>query len=93
MNSAELEGEGALGALADLIHDDHVVRAIASGGEDIVVVPEVGRGIAFAAAVRQRARHAPLLIVTPTSSEAEMLAGQLEVYGAGRVAWYPAWET
>ena len=88
-----MEGEAALGVLADLIHDDPVVRAIAFGGEDIVVVPEVGRGIACAAAVRQRPVHAPLLIVTPTSSEAESLAGQLEVYGAGRVAWYPAWET
>ncbi|MGB2756448.1 MAG: transcription-repair coupling factor, partial [Acidimicrobiia bacterium] len=89
----DVAASGALGVLADLIHDDPIVRALAAGGEDVVVVPEVARGIAFAAAVRQRASHAPLVIVTPTSSEAEHLAGQLEVYDAGFVAWYPAWET
>ncbi len=84
---------GALATIADLLRDDPVVRSVAFGGEEVVAIPSIARGVAIAAAARHRHSTGTLVVITPTSTEAEQLAHQLEVYGAGKVGWYPAWET
>ncbi|SVE13528.1 uncharacterized protein METZ01_LOCUS466382, partial [marine metagenome] len=58
-----------------------------------VVVSEAARAF-FVAGLAELSDQTPLLVVTPTANEAEILRNDLEIWlGGDRVGVFPAWET
>ncbi len=84
---------GPLGALLEASGEDGVFEAAIESPGSVLSVPEPARAFAVAA-LTQSLRRRLVVVATPTHTEAERLAGDLEVFlGAGTVDVCPAWET
>ena len=80
----------AVGALAAALRPGRAAWDTLVAGEDLVCVPSA-RPYVLSLLAEQAA---PLLVLTPRTSDAEALADGLSAYlGEGRAAVFPAWET
>jgi transcription-repair coupling factor (superfamily II helicase) len=79
--------------LPSLLADEPALLRVLGRRDAVVAVPEAARAIALAGFTELSERR-PLLIATPTTSDAERLAHDLAVFlGPGEVVLFPAWET
>jgi len=84
---------GPLGALLDTTGEDGVFDLAIDSPGSVLSIPEPARAFAVAS-LAQRLRRRLVVVATPTHSEAERLASDLEVFlGTGTVDVCPAWET
>ena len=82
-----------LRALLPLVAEDPGLIAVAGRSDAVLAVPEVARAVTVAA-VAETAERRPLLVVVPTTPEAERLEADLAaLLGRDRVEGFPAWET
>ncbi|MGH9118393.1 MAG: transcription-repair coupling factor [Acidimicrobiales bacterium] len=79
--------------LPSLIADEPALLRALGRREAVIAVPEAARAFLLAGLARVSERR-PLLVATPTTTDADRLAHDLGTYlGADRVALFPAWET
>ncbi len=79
--------------LPHLIADDPALSQVVGRTTNVLAVAEPARAAALAALTRASGRR-PVLVATPTTTEADRLARDLAVYlGPDEVLTYPAWET
>lgn len=79
--------------LPHLIAESEAITRIIGRASTVLAVAEPGRAAALAGLATASERR-PLLVVSPTTTEAERLAQDLAVYlGPAEVLTYPAWET
>lgn len=79
--------------LPHLIAEGEAITRIIGRASTVLAVAEPGRAAALAALATASERR-PLLVVSPTTTEAERLARDLGIYlGPPEVLTYPAWET
>ena len=82
-----------LRALLPLVAEDPGLVSVAGRSDAVLAVPEVARAVTVAA-VAETAERRPLLVVVPTTPEAERLEADLAaLLGRDRVEGFPAWET
>ncbi|MFA9564935.1 MAG: transcription-repair coupling factor, partial [Acidimicrobiales bacterium] len=82
-----------LRALLPLVAEDPGLVSVAGTTDAVLAVPEVARAVTVAA-VAETAERRPLLVVVPTTPEAERLEADLAaLLGRDRVEGFPAWET
>jgi len=90
--TAERNG-AALGALPALLRDEPALSALLGTGAAHVAVPEAARAL-FTAGVASLTQRHPVVVATPTATDAQRLANDLRVYlGPEAVDSFPAWET
>ena len=82
-----------LASLVELLDDDPVLaRTRTLGvGDDRIVIAESARALALSALSRRGGR--PMLVICPTSTDAERLAAEMQPFLGDAVAVFPAWET
>ncbi|MEM8926251.1 MAG: transcription-repair coupling factor [Actinomycetota bacterium] len=79
--------------LPQLIADDPAITRVVGRAAGVLAVAEPARAAALAALARASDRR-PVVIATPTTTEADRLGRDLAVYlGLDEVLSYPAWET
>ncbi len=79
--------------LPQLIADDPAITRVVGRTTNVLAVTQPARAAALAALTTAADRR-PVVIATPTTTEAERLARDLAVYlGPDEVLSYPAWET
>jgi len=84
---------GPLSSLPSRISNDGVLNQLLGKKNAEVAVSEAARAF-FIAGLAEVSNQAPLLVVTPSANEAEILGNDLEIWlGKGRVGAFPAWET
>ena len=84
---------GPLSSLPSRISNDGVLNQLLGKKNAEVAVSEGARAF-FIAGLAEVSNQAPLLVVTPSANEAEILGNDLQVWlGEGRVGAFPAWET
>ncbi len=84
---------GALRSLARHLRGEPAVAELLAGEGAVVAVPDAGRAVVLAA-LADLGTAPVMLVVTPTSAEAERLVHDLAAFaGEERVALFPAWET
>ena len=82
-----------LAGLADRLANDPAIVASLGLTHATLAVPEPARPLAIAALARLSDRH-PLIVATPTGTDAERLAADLAtLLGPEQVDLFPAWET
>jgi transcription-repair coupling factor (superfamily II helicase) len=82
-----------LAELPKLLTTEPGVVALASGSTPAVAVPDSARAL-VAAAVGELSGRRPILVATPTRTEADRLVHDLgALLDPGEVAFFPAWET
>ena len=82
-----------LRSLPALLRDEPVLADVLGATTTTLTVPEVARAIFVAGLAEISTRH-PIVVATPTSTEAERLAHDLRVFcGEDGVDVFPAWET
>ncbi|HET9542436.1 MAG TPA: transcription-repair coupling factor, partial [Acidimicrobiales bacterium] len=82
-----------LRSLPALLRDEPVLADVLGATTTTLTVPEVARAIFVAGLAEVSSRH-PIVVATPTSTEAERLAHDLRVFcGEDGVDVFPAWET
>jgi len=85
--------DGLLSSLPGQISDNSVLDQLIGRKTAEVAVAEAARAF-FVAGIAETSDQAPVLVVTPTANDAEMLSNDLKVWlGADRVGVFPAWET
>ena len=71
-----------------------MLHSLAGRRAGVVSVPEIAQPFLLAALAKTSRHGGTTLVVVPTTAAAERMAHDLEAYaGAGRVAYFPAWET
>ncbi|MEY2399312.1 MAG: hypothetical protein QOJ00_2486 [Actinomycetota bacterium] len=84
---------GPLADLPKLLRNEPALTALLGTGAAHVAVPEAARALFVAGVASLSDRH-PLLVATPTASDAQHIAADLRVFmGADDVDTFPAWET
>lgn len=84
---------GLLSSLPSRISGDGILNQLIGRKTAEVVVSEAARAF-FVAGLAELSDQTPLLVVTPTANEAEILRNDLEIWlGGDRVGVFPAWET
>jgi transcription-repair coupling factor (superfamily II helicase) len=79
--------------LPQLVADDPAITRLVGRASPVLAVAEPARAITLAA-VATAADRRPVLVVSPTTTEADRLARDLAVYlGPDEVLTFPAWET
>ncbi|MCU1463005.1 MAG: transcription-repair coupling factor [Acidimicrobiales bacterium] len=82
-----------LATLPPLLRDDPGLTGVVGAPGAMLAVPEPARAITIAALAHLSGRH-PLVVATPTTTDAERLAHDLRAYlGTDEVDILPAWET
>jgi transcription-repair coupling factor (superfamily II helicase) len=83
----------ALTALPSLLVDEPALGQVLGRSSALLAVPEPARAIAIAGLSRLSSR-APILVATPTTTDAERLAHDLAAFlGPDQIDEFPAWET
>jgi transcription-repair coupling factor (superfamily II helicase) len=83
----------SLRSLPALLRDEPALLEVLGATTAALAVPEAARAIFVAGLAELSSRH-PLVVATPTSTEAERLAHDLRVFcGDDGVDVFPAWET
>ena len=87
----------SLGSLPPLLAGDEGVIRLAGSSTALLAVPDAARPFVVAGLVRLSTRR-PFLVATPTTTDAERLASDLQAFlgerdGLPRVELFPAWET
>ncbi|HTW98612.1 MAG TPA: transcription-repair coupling factor [Acidimicrobiales bacterium] len=83
----------ALAGLPRLLRQEPAIADLLAGSAAVVAVPDAGRAITVAA-LAELGTAPVMLLVTPTSAEAERLVHDLAAFaGPERVELFPAWET
>jgi len=76
-----------------LVAEDEALTRVVGRASSVLAVAEPARAMALAGLVTASDRR-PMLVVSPTTTEADRLARDLAVYlGEDEVLTYPAWET
>lgn len=84
---------GPLSSLPSRISKDGVLNQLLGKKNAEVAVSEAARAF-FIAGLAEISNQTPLLVVTPSANEAEILGNDLEIWlGGDRVGVFPAWET
>jgi transcription-repair coupling factor (superfamily II helicase) len=82
-----------LRSLPPLLRDEPALLEVLGASSATLAVPEAARAIFVAGLAEASSRH-PVVVATPTSTEAERLAHDLRVFcGDDGVDVFPAWET
>jgi len=82
-----------LSSLPRLLRGDDTLVGLAGRSSAVVAIPDAARAFVAAGLTQLSARH-PVVIVTPTASDAERLAHDLTAFlGEDAVDTFPAWET
>jgi transcription-repair coupling factor (superfamily II helicase) len=88
-----LGGSVTLRDLPSLLADEPALLRLLGRRDAVVAVPEAARAFALAGFTALSERR-PLLVATPTTTDAERLAHDLAVFlGPDEVVLFPAWET
>ena len=83
----------SLTALPSLLGDDRDLNDLIGSRAAVLAVPDPARAFVLAS-LGQLSGRRPLVVVTPTSQDAERLAHDLRAYlGDHEVDIFPAWET
>ncbi|MFP5376567.1 MAG: CarD family transcriptional regulator, partial [Acidimicrobiia bacterium] len=83
----------SLRSLPPLLRADPALAAVAGRGNAVLAVPQPARAFTVAGLAHLSERH-PLVVATPTASDAERLAADLRAFlGDYQVDAFPAWET
>ncbi|HMC53356.1 MAG TPA: transcription-repair coupling factor, partial [Acidimicrobiales bacterium] len=83
----------SLRSLPKLLRGDDTLVGLAGRSAAVLAVPEPARAFVTAGLTQLSARH-PVVVVTPTASDAERLAHDLQAFlGEEAVDTFPAWET
>jgi transcription-repair coupling factor (superfamily II helicase) len=84
---------GALESLPKLLRSEPALTALLGNSAAHVAVPEAARALFVAGVASLSDRH-PLLIATPTATDAQHITNDLRVFlGADAIDQFPAWET
>jgi transcription-repair coupling factor (superfamily II helicase) len=79
--------------LPALLRDEPALGQVVGSRNAVLAVPEPARALVVAG-LTELTRRSPLLVATPTTSDAERLAGDLAAYlGPDAVELFPGWET
>ncbi|MCP4226584.1 MAG: transcription-repair coupling factor, partial [Actinomycetia bacterium] len=79
--------------LPKLVSDDPAITRLVGRASSVLAVAEPARAITLAALATASGRR-PVLVVSPTTTEADRLARDLAIYlGPDEVLTFPAWET
>ena len=82
-----------LRSLPRLLRGDDTLVGLAGRSSAVVAIPDAARAFVAAGLTQLSARH-PVVVVTPTASDAERLAHDLTAFlGDDAVDTFPAWET
>ena len=91
--TATLNGQMSLASLPRLLRDDTGLTQAFGNPAAVVAVPESGRAVTVAALAQLGDRH-PLLVATPTGTDAGQLYDDLcQFMPPDSVVLFPAWET